>query len=190
MNREYVLKENTSIREANDLMDFLRNRLDSKYLHQMVQEKAKLIPIIYRGLKYRKRDLTIGHEYEHLYLLSSWSINREVAMTFALDGYIPEKMLEEVCEEKGYTVTQLYKEHQVWEECENEFVNVLLVCENINGFLVNEHIHHPYFSKEQEVILYNGKWVFNRISYKETEKGFPYVEIQVIWMQDCKIQAS
>lgn len=190
MDRDYVMKENISHREARDLLDFLKNRLDSKCLHKMVQEKALLIPIVYRGLKYRKQDLYEGHEYEHRYLLSSWSLSREVAMSFALDGYVPEKMLEEISQEKGYSITTLYKDHEVWEVCEKEFVNVLLVCENVSGFSVNQHIHHPYFSKESEVILYGGKWIFNSISYKQTENGFPYVEVQAVWMQEDMTKAS
>jgi hypothetical protein len=175
----YKLVANLTDREARDLDDFLESRNDSPTLINLVQERSQYVGRVYRGIKFRKKDLQVGQLYEHWNELSSWTVKEEVSFWFASEDYVPEGLLDDLVEEWGYDPRTLPHDSSVWSKAYEEYVGIVLVCDEGFGFYVNEHLVHYQFSKEEEVIVRGGKWQFTTIKEKKNGKGQVYYEVRL-----------
>jgi hypothetical protein len=174
-----------SSKQMEDLNEFLGSRMDSPQLIQVIQDFAEETGTLYRGIMYRKSNLEKGHVYEHGYVLSSWSIEEAIGIGFSCNDYIPEGAVEDLYEET----------FGEWKECneiddatytnlEEKFCRILLVDKKGKGFNVNKyHADHP-FIKEQEVIVYNGKWQFTDIEECVSDDSKTYYKVTVERIED------
>lgn len=172
----YTLVADLTDREARDLDEFLEcSHNCSDILIQLLKERSKHVGRLYRGIKFRKRDLKVGYHYKHWSELSSWTVKEEASLWFACEDYIPDGLIDDVLEEWGhdYNVT----DNSIWQKAYDEFVAVVLVVDDGFGFVVNDHLLHNQFSKEEEVIVKDGEWEFTSIIEKKNDEGKIYYEV-------------
>jgi len=175
----YTVVGDLTDREARDLDEFLESSHNfTPTLFRLIEERSERVGQLYRGIKFRKRDLTAGYIYEHWENVSSWTIKEEVSHSFALVDYIPEGLIEEVLEEWGYDYTE-HIDNEIWEKAYNEFVALVMIVEDGCGFVVNKHLLHNQFSKEEEVIVKGGKWQFTSFQEKKNDEGKTYYEVRL-----------
>lgn len=176
---DYQVVGGLTDQEAFDLNEFLGSRMDTNTLYHLVERNSVCVDASYRGIKYRKEDLVVGNVYKHWYGLSSWSTDKSVAVSFALDGYVPEGVIDDLLVDKGHNPRELDDDSSRWDEAYAEISNVVFVATGSKGFLVNDHLLHKYFSSESELICCRGMWIIKSIGDTiQTEKG-SYVEVCV-----------
>lgn len=175
----YTLVSDLTDRQAKDLDDFLESRSASAVLFNLVHERSEYVGRLYRGIKFRKRDLQAGRLYEHWNELSSWSVKEEVSHWFALDEYVPEGLIDDMVEEMGYDPQTLPNESPLWAKAYEEFIGLVLIYDEGCGFIVNKHLVHDQFSKEEEVIVKGGRWRMTRIEEKTNNEGQVYYEARL-----------
>lgn len=180
LKRDYEIISELSEIEVEDLVEFLGSRAETTLLQKVVQEKRKPVGTVFRGINFRKKNLVIGHTYQHWNSLSSWSKSKDVAVGFALEEYVPEGLLEEVATELGYDPRRL-EDTCIYDAVSQEIVQVVFCVPDGYGFDVNQFIHHETFSKEQEVIHYDGQWrIKNVLESHKDGKTYYEVELEVV----------
>lgn len=180
MEKEYEILSDLQTDQAEDLLEFLGSRMETSILKMTVQEKSRPVGIVYRGINFRKKELQVGQIYRHWNDLSSWSKNQEIAIGFALDDYTPEVLLEEIAIELGYKATQL-SDDVIYDEVCQEFVQVVFRYKDGYGFDVNKFVKFERFSKEEEVIHFNGEWKIIRIQEKvKDDRTYYEVELEAV----------
>ncbi|NMD71642.1 hypothetical protein HHO41_15185 [Bacillus sp. DNRA2] len=134
-NEKYVLDEYLGTRELRD------------GLYPLIQDLGETVPRLYRGTMYLLEDVKIGHIYRHWNRISSWSTDEMVATQFALEQYVPEDYLHEMVRKWKFPLRNL----------QNLFVPIVLICENVKGYVVNHHYKEHLYVTENEVIVYDAK---------------------------------
>ncbi|WP_147535224.1 hypothetical protein [Bacillus marasmi] len=129
------------------LDEYLGTREPREGLYQLIQNRRERIPRLYRGIMYLLEDVTVGHIYSHWDLASSWSIDEQVATQFALAEYVPEDIIDKMVRNKKLSIKDYH----------DQFVPIVLYCDNVKGFVVNHHYKDHLYAKENEVIVYNTK---------------------------------
>lgn len=139
-------------------------------INLLKRKSEKVKQPLYRGIKYRKEDLTIGAIYQHWNPISCWSLSKKVAVGFATMNCFSEELIESTALKRGYpAITK-----EIYNEIAEEFLHVVFKIEGASGFVVNNHHFFYNFSEEQEVILYEGIWKISEIKEVYVENSLYY----------------
>lgn len=155
---------------SKDTLDFLKSNI------------SVLNHPIYRCTMYNKRDIELGHIYEHNASVSSWSKSKEYAKNF-LNGneYIPEGILDRYAIEMGFDV-----DNYDYDCLRSDFAMVLLKLDNPVGVDIEQILmdnSESDFVSEREVQLLNTRLVFDTFEKKDHDfTNCDYYEIGVNYL--------
>lgn len=169
-----IEKIRMTAQEEKDMNSYVNHSMSIGQFELFVGKNRRKQGCVYRGLRLHDIEIDIGKHIKHFEPLLSCSEDLEVSETFAVNGIVPEDIVNE-------KVVLLNRDLDLdWELTHDEFFPVVLEIKNAMGVRLLDYLPDNYdYASEKEIVLLNEPLEILSIEQAFTKFGEPYYFLQV-----------